>query len=268
MQTKPLSVLITRPEEQGRVLAKALNQQGYQTHCQPLFGYQEKATLEQYHQTSANKPDIFIFVSVAAVQFANKVYPLAQWIKTKDKETTVIAVGQATANMLNTVGISNVLTPQKQTSEGVLALAELSQCNHQNIVIVRGNSGRELMFDTLIHRGAKVSYLESYQRHWHQLSTDISQHWQQLEINCIVITSNDLLQSVVQLIQLQAQASLISYWQQTCIWVVASKRIEENARALGLVNIVCAEGASDQAIISAINNMEQAHDRQERINHK
>jgi len=256
MQTKPLSVLITRPEEQGRVLAKALNQQGYQTHCQPLFGYQEKAPLEQYHQTLGNKPDTFIFISVAAVKFANNTYPLTQWISTKDKAVLVIAVGQKTANMLNTLGISNVLTPQKQTSEGVLALAELSQCNHQNIVIVRGNSGRELMFDTLTHRGAKVSYLESYQRHWHQLPADISQHWQQLEINCIVITSNDLLQRVVQLMQLQEQTSLIAYWQQTCIWVVASKRIEESAKALGLVNIICAEGASDQAIIRAINNME------------
>jgi len=264
MQTKPLSVLITRPKEQGRVLAKALNQQGYQTHCQPLFGYQENATLEQYHQALAQTPDIIIFVSVAAVQCAHNVYPLTQWINATHQATTVIAVGQATANKLASVGIANVITPHQQTSEGVLALAELSQCNSQNIVIVRGNSGRELMFDTLTLRGAKVSYLESYQRHWHQLPADISQHWQQLEINCIVITSNDLLQSVVQLIQLQGQTSFCSYWQQTCIWVVASKRIAQSARALGLVNIVCAEGASDQAIISAIHNMEQAHDRQER----
>ena len=43
-------------------------------------------------------------------------------------------------------------------------------------------------------------------------------------------------------------------WKNACLWIVASVRIAERAKQLGLLNIVNANGANDQAIISAINN--------------
>jgi uroporphyrinogen-III synthase len=62
-----------------------------------------------------------------------------------------------------------------------------------------------------------------------------------------VITSNALLESIVHLIK-----NSDSYWKTTCLWIVASERIAQQAKQLGLLNIVNAHGANDQAILNAI----------------
>jgi uroporphyrinogen-III synthase len=41
-------------------------------------------------------------------------------------------------------------------------------------------------------------------------------------------------------------------WKSTCLWVVASQRIKVRAIELGLVNVVNANGANDEAITAAI----------------
>ncbi len=253
---KHYHVLITRPEQQGRKLAKTLLNEGFDSYCQPLFGYQTSASLQHYQQALHNPPDIIIFISVAAVQHANHVLPLTQW-----PTSTWIAVGQATADIIKHHGIDTVITPKEHTSEGVLSLGELREPRHKKVLIVRGNGGRELMADTLTEQGASVAYIEAYQRQWLDFPDDVCQQWRAKGINCVAITSNDLLQSVVQLLNDQKQLLQDSFWQRTCLWIVVSERVANNAKALGLQHVVCAYGASDEAILKALNTMEQEYDR-------
>ena len=99
------------------------------------------------------------------------------------------------------------------------------------------------MAETLRQRGAKVYYLECYQRIWLSLPEDISQQWQALQINCMVITSNALLERLLTLLQ-----PLTEFWQTSCVYVVASERIAVKARELGLQRVINAHGADDTAI--------------------
>ena len=245
---KHYHVLITRPEQQGRKLAKTLLNAGFDSHCQPLFGY--------LHLMLHTPPDIVIFISAAAVQHAHLVLPLTQW-----PATSWVAVGEATADKLKHCGINTVITPKEHTSEGVLALHELRKLQNKKVIIVRGNGGRELMADSLTQQGACVEYIEAYQRQWFDFHENVCQQWRTKGVNCVAITSNDLLQSVVQLLHDQKQLAQDNFWLSTCLWIVVSERVASNAKALGLQHVVCAYGASDEAILKALNTMEQEYDR-------
>lgn len=247
-----MNVLITRPEKEGRVLANKLKNMDVDTYCQPMFDYQLNNTkVNLLHLfTQVNQP-ILIFVSVASVVYANKISPIATW-----PASQIFAVGKATLQALQTLNVDAV-APSLQNSEGILSLAELQTIEEQSVIIVRGDGGREYLAETLKSRKAIVYYFETYQRIWRQLASNVVQHWRSNNVNCIVITSDALLQSVVELVQLmnQSDSCADNYWQNTCTWVVASERIAEKARAIGLINVVNAQGASDNAISEAISLM-------------
>ena len=42
------------------------------------------------------------------------------------------------------------------------------------------------------------------------------------------------------------------YWQNTCIWLVASKRIAKQAKQLGLANVIESDGANEKAISTSL----------------
>jgi len=242
MNNNKLKVLITRPEKSARVLAQRLKAHNIKSLCQPLFDYQAlantsltKQLLDMYSQA------IVIFVSPAAVEFANKAYSLSQW-RNKD----IIAVGEKTQQALAQLNVIAQI-PLQQCSEGLLAQPLLKEVLNKNVIIVRGDGGREHLAEQLKIRGAKIHYLESYQKVWRAFTTEIAQQWQINEINCIVITSNAILERVIALIENSA-----SYWQSTCLWVVASERIKKHAIKLGLTCVISANGANDDAILTAI----------------
>jgi len=254
-------VLITRPEEKGRQLAQQLKTIGLSTTCQSFFDYHSYNDQGHFLQTIKNShPDIVIFVSVAAVKFANQECPISSWnsfnVASKIK---FFAVGQATQKALFDCSINQVAVPKQHNSEGLLQLVELLDVNNKSIIIVRGDGGREYLKDTLEQRGAQVKYIESYQRLWRTFNSNVVNQWQDNKINAIVITSNALLQRIVDMITaftdtLTMEEKLsFDLWYSACFWVVASERIANNAKALGLNNIVDANGASDQAIINALN---------------
>lgn len=252
MPSNNSQVLITRPEKAGRVLAQQLKSIGVNTWCQPFFDYQALASKTTIEKLIAQYPQAtVIFVSVAAVEFAHQTHDFYQW-----PQKTVIAVGSATQTALQKLGV-NAISPEIHTSEGLLTLKQLSEekINQQDIIIVRGDGGREHLAQQLNARGANVHYLESYQKVWLQLTQDHVQQWQSQKINCIVITSNALLESIVHLIK-----NSDSYWQTTCLWIVASNRIAERAKQLGLLHVVNANGANDQAMLSAITSYGKNND--------
>ena len=256
-----LNVLITRPEEKGKQLAQQLNTMGIESACQSFFDYQIYTHQQKIQHSLKHFPaNIIIFVSVAAVTFANKTFAIKNWLNNSGTQPIqFFAVGDATKKALNQCGIEQVICPTVHTSEGLLELAQLIEITDKNIIIVRGDGGREHLKNALCQRGATVNYIESYQRVWRTLHHGIVKQWHESQINVIVITSNALLQRIVDLITafidtLRPDEQLtLMHWQKNCLWVVASSRIAASAEALGLINVVNAKGANDQAIIKALN---------------
>lgn len=242
MSKAKLNVLITRPQPQGEKLQLKLQNLNINAVCQPLFDYKSRATLQDLAKiTQPLTQPLLIFISVAAVEFAEKIKPLSQWSYRK-----IIAVGDATQKALKERNIDS-LCPEIHTSEGILKLIDGDKLSQQDVLIIRGDGGRELLAQTLSRKGAKVCYLEAYQRIWYKLDSRHVQQWHNQEINCIVVTSNALLESIVHLIKDQNK-----FWQKSCLWIVASQRIADSATSLGLNNVVNAHGASDSQVINAI----------------
>lgn len=244
--TYPLNVLVARPIQKARDLTANLNKEGIACVTQPLFDYQPLADDMQSRELLTST-DIVIFVSVAAVKFAHANLAATHW-----QYQHVIAVGKATKAALVALDIENIHCPSQENSEGMLALNVLNEhLSNTNITIIRGNGGREHLATELVKRGAKVNYLESYQRVWRTFPKDIEKQWYQQQINCIVVTSNALLEKLIQLTQATNEADdsvITKHWKHHCIWLVASKRIADKAIQLGLTNVIQSDGANDQAI--------------------
>lgn len=253
-------MLITRPADKGLPLAKLLGNMKIKASCQSFFDYKAATDTDAVFATIEQvQPDIIIFVSSAAVQYAQTALPIKTWLK--DSSTpTFIAVGKATEKALIACNIVNVVTPEQHTSEGLLTLSVLQQVANKRILIVRGDGGRELIKEQLMRKGANVDYLETYRRDWVVLPATTIAQWQQNMVNIFVITSNALLQRIVDLfnrfMNTLAPDELVRFhqWKNTCSWVVASERIASNAKLLGLKQVINANGANDQAIIDAILN--------------
>jgi len=254
---KPLKVLITRPEVKAQQLASLLNEQGIANTSQALFDYQPYASAKEI-STALKSADILIFVSVAAVEFAHTTSALHfHSIESNSLENNssqiIFAVGNATKQALKAIGVTQVLSPpsKQEHSEGLLKLAELADVNDKKVVIFRGNGGREHIANCLRQRGAKVCYLESYQRVWRTLPKNIAEQWQEQQINCIVVTSNDILLALLKYLA-SATDNTDNYWKTQCLWVVVSERIEQNAKALGLTHVINTQSASSQILCDTL----------------
>jgi len=254
IKNKTLNVLITRPTEKAKSLTKALANIDIVCVHQSLFDYQPLADYQTSERLLTNN-NILIFVSVSGVQFANKIFSATCW-----RYKNVIAVGNATKVALQRLGISKVLCPEQENSEGLLALSILNKnFSRDAITIVRGDSGREHLAEQLTKRGATVTYLESYQCVWRTLKEDIAKQWFQQQINCIVVTSNAILEKLNLLVFQQDKNNtemLINYWRNQCLWVVASQRIANTAQKFGLTHVIISNGASEKAIANTLQQFQ------------
>lgn len=245
--TPPLNVLITRPAPKAQALATLLTLNNISASTFPLYQYEVAKTQDISKQLLTNKSDKFIvFISVAAVEYANELVPACQW-----QFGQIFAVGTATQQALTKYQF-NAITPAQHNSEGLLALPEFQHIQQQNIVIVRGDAGRELLFETLAARGANVQYLQSYQRQWQRVTQKTIDSWRQQEINCIVSTSVSMLENMVNLL-----IKPNNFWQTSCYWLVASERIANKAKRLGLHHVINAHSADNASIVKALLNMDK-----------
>ncbi|MGB1199526.1 MAG: uroporphyrinogen-III synthase [Thalassotalea sp.] len=252
MPHKIKKILITRPQASGEKLAQQLNSAGFSTLCQPLNTYQKTSNEAEIRQhLSQYQPNVLIFVSVAAVEYAQQQLNLVLW-QQLSAINTVIAVGPTTQQALKKYNIESSC-PSTFDSEGMLSLPIFNRptLSPYQVTIIRGESGREHLATSLKVKGATVSYLPVYEKIWLNLAEQQAQQWHQQEINCIVVTSNAFLKKLVQLIDITD-----NYWKNTCLWLVVSERIAENATTLGLNNVVNTNGATDQAIINTLLKME------------
>lgn len=104
--------------------------------------------------------DLVVFVSPRAVAAAAEVRPLPDW-----PAAQVAAVGAATGRALSDAGCREALLPDgSEDSEGLLdRLGGLSMTDRR-VWIIRGETGRELLAETLTARGARTQFVAVYRR--------------------------------------------------------------------------------------------------------
>ena len=236
-----LKVLVTRPEHQARSLCDLVTAAGGQAIALPVFDIEPISPWNGPNIRLADQ-DMIIFISRNAV-----THFMAQLHEQISSNTRCVAVGAATTASMTEHGLRvDIQAPPPAGSESLLAMPELNAVEGKNILIVRGEGGRELLADTLLSRGARINYIEVYRRALPTLSKAIIE--QAKTADCIVITSVTGLENLCQFIDVSEliPKSLI----------VMSERIRQYALDLGFQYCVVADDASDAAVMQQINWME------------
>jgi uroporphyrinogen-III synthase len=160
------SILVTRPEEQAGPLIAEIERRGGQVVFAPMIVIRPRRDDARAVDLIRRLPAFHsvIFISKNAADFGLQM--MREEGLTLD-HCRVYAVGVGTAGRLRELGVTEVVTPHGEfTSEGLLKLPGLSshEIDGKTVLIVRGAGGRELLAQTLAHRGATVEYCEVYER--------------------------------------------------------------------------------------------------------
>jgi uroporphyrinogen-III synthase len=244
---KPLesiSIAITRPADQAKKLAALISEAGGTPILFPLI---KITPLKDYRQFEAVISDIAsydwaIFISSNAVQ--NAMPRLNQ--QGIPPSLKFAAIGPVTSKALTEFNIINILSPQGRfDSESLLALPEMQAVKNKKVMIVRGVGGRDVLADSLIARGAQVTFAECYQRTNPQSNCDVlAQLYAENKLHGIVVTSSEAMRHLLDL-------AGDSGWLKNITLFVNHARIAESPLQLGL-KVLVAGAPGDEAMLETL----------------
>ena len=244
-----LRILVTRPQHQAHRLCGLLEAAGHECIRLPTIDILPVADVGSLaaHIDALQQYDLAVFVSINAVKSALKaILDRRAW----PAQTRIASVGARSAEALSEFGLSVDLLPEHQfNSEALLALAALQDMRGRQVVIFRGNGGREHLRDTLLQRGATVDYVEVYRRACPDVEATQLQHlWQPGYLDYISISSNEALQNLLAMAGETARPSLL----QIPLLVIGERQVLL-AKQLGFTCTPrVAAQASDEAIVAAL----------------
>ena len=234
-------VVLTRPQADSERLSEALQNEGFQTRVMPIITIEAIPTAEQAPAPSVSDDALCIFISANAVRFG---LPQLGSALARDSDLTVIAVGNKTRDTLAAEGIQ-AQVPVRADPEGLLAMPALSAPDSRDVVIVKGEGGRELLASELTGRGARVTEWACYRRCWPEV--DVSGL---IEISAGLIFQASSGEMVSRLSELLAGGGQADLFQSSII--VPSDRVARLATEIGWGQVIRAEDASDDAFIRAL----------------
>ena len=248
---KGKKVLVTRPVEQANNLCDLIEASNGQAIRFPTIEILPPDNSESIHQklSELSSFDIGIFVSRNAVL---KTMQHPGFNMTQLQGLTLIAIGAGTAKQLSEYGIEHVTYAEgKSSSEELLEKVEMqTKCvTNKNIIIFRGQGGREYLAKTLKSRGAKVEYIEVYKRDCPNYDRSVlEQIWLDGGPEIIIVTSSESLQNLFHMLSSE-QRELIIQKQLITVGV----RIAELASELGFIRqALVAEHANDKGILNVM----------------
>lgn len=234
---KPLSgrqIVVTRPAGQAGHLSAQISLAGGAAVLFPVLAIHDIDDPRPLLDIAArlDEFDLAVFVSPNAVnQALATITRQRRW----PAGLRVAAMGQTSERELARFGMSEVIAPrQRFDSEALLDLPEMREMAGKRVVVFRGDSGRDLLGDTLAQRGATVEYVTCYRRG--RPDTDIAplmQLWGQHCLDAIVITSSEGLRNLVAMLGSPGRDLLLH----TPLFVPHARIVAE-ARALGLARVV------------------------------
>jgi len=243
------SIVVTRPRAQAEPLAEAIAAAGGVPLIFPLLEIAPASDPQSLTEAVNRLADysLAVFISPNAVDYAvPAILASGQW----PAALVPAAVGQGTVKALAAHGISGCVAPtQRFDSEALLELPELAaeRVSGRRVAIFRGDGGRELLADTLRERGATVDCITCYRRSGPSGGlAPLLTAWREGRLDALTVSSSEGLRYLVDLLDDEGRAFLL----RTPLFV-PHFRIAENARALGLSNIILTD-AADAGILAGL----------------
>jgi len=240
-------IVVTRPAGQAAHLATALSDAGA---LPVLFPVLEIRPLEDVAPLLAaaarlDACDLAVFVSPNAIEQAlSVILPRRPW----PAGLCVSTIGKGSERELERHGVRNVVSPALRfDSEALLELPELQHVAGKQVMIFRGDGGRELLGDTLQARGAQVEYVTCYRRGKPALDpAPLLRLWEEGRLDAVTLTSSEGLRNFHEMLGHLGQA-----WLRKTPCFVPHARIAEQARHFGIANVITT-GPGDDGLLAGL----------------
>jgi uroporphyrinogen-III synthase len=270
------AVVITRPLAQARPLAERVAALGRTVELLPLLEIRPLADTAPLRAAlaglAAPVPDYALaaFVSPNAIDAA--FAHITQW----PAGVTLAVLGEGSRAALAAHGVTpanaHIVSPADSAhsdSEHLLQTLDLAALRGRRVLIVRGESGRELMADGLRAAGAEVSVVAAYRRDVPALTPALSATLQRLlaQQNDWIVTSSEALRGLMLLLEeLGGQASraapqhaadsdgdsTVAKMQRQHL-IVPHARIAETAKQFGFTRLTLT-GSGDERLLAALQS--------------
>jgi uroporphyrinogen-III synthase len=253
----PDPVVITRPRAQAQALADSVVALGREVVLLPLleiFPLPDQTGLQRMLAELADYA-LVAFVSPNAIDaaFAHiERWPAGVALAVLGESSRACLAGHGVNDSNAT--IFSPLDPERSDSEHLLQALDLASLAGKRVLIVRGETGRELIGDGLRAAGAQVSTVAAYRRQVPCMTAQLADTLRRLlaRENDWIITSSEALRGLHGLVaQLDAGAAVAKMQQQHLI--VPHARIAETAHSLGLTRLTLA-GSGDASLLAALQS--------------
>lgn len=251
----PDPVIITRPLQQGQALVQRLLQAGHQAILFPLLEISALPDESALQAALARLQDYALVAFVSPNAIDASLRHVRQW----PDDVDIAVVGEGSRQALLAHGLDDkkvrIFSPknrERTDSQTLLEVLDLPALAGRRVLILRGESGRELLADSLRQAGALVEPVPAYRR---QAPTMDAARRQQLhgllsQDATWVVTSSEALRNLVAMAADSGFAQDRSRLLEQKL-LVPHIRIEETARELGFARILrCASG--DDALIATL----------------
>ena len=253
----PDPVIITRPRAQAETLARSVAALGREVVLLPLldiFPLDDDSALKAALSALPSYA-LVAFVSPNAIDAALAHVP--QW--PPGVALAVLGEGSRVALARHGIDDSNATIasppdPTRSDSENVLAALELAALAGRRVLIVRGESGRELMADGLRAAGAVVDTVAAYKRNVPALTPALAARLETLlaRRNDWIITSSEALRGLMNLVEQIAPGAAVAKMQHQHL-IVPHARIAQTAETLGLTRLTLT-GSGDERLLAALQS--------------
>ena len=254
-------VVITRPLAQTEALAQSVTAAGREAIVFPLLEIHplKDQTLLRAVLKDLSGYAMVAFVSPNAIDAAFSV--LGGLSLGWPRRVALAVMGEGSRQALAKHGVTqddatiiSPLDPRRTDSHTLLQALDLHALEGKRVLIVRGESGRELLADALHAAGVKVRQVTAYRRAAPVLDDAGRTRLRQLldARNDWVVTSSEALRILMQMVKQIAGTIGVAKMQQKKI-IVPHARIAEAAQMLGFKDIVLA-GSGDEQLLAALQS--------------
>lgn len=253
----PDLVVITRPPAQSAALAQRVAAIGRTAVLFPLLDIRPLPDQALLRETLSNlrRYALVAFVSPNAIDAAFAAMPA--W--PADVPLAIMGEGSRRALAAHGVTESNarIFSPadaERTDSQTLLQVLDLVALRGREVLIVRGETGREYLGDALRAAGALVTQVAAYRRCAPVL--DAAGRTQLVQLvesrNDWIVTSSEALRNLLQMVEQVMGADGVAKMQQQKL-LAPHVRIAETAHALGFRQIV-QTGSGDERLIAALQS--------------
>lgn len=251
-------VVITRPRAQADALVTRLTELGVEVHRFPLLEIQPLADTAHLRSTLSHLSEyaLVAFVSPNAIDAAFE--HIDQW----PNQVIAAVVGEGSRLALARHGLNgsgarvvSPIDPQRTDSETLLEVLDLPALQGRRVLIIRAETGRELLADRLRAAGVEVEQIAAYRRGMPELDTALDAQLNQLITAdaCWVITSSEALRHLLEMVQRACGQAGIQQILNTQL-LVPHPRIAESAQTLGFTHVT-QTSSGDEALVAAIQSV-------------